>query len=49
MEELEIKSTEHFKAVQEKKDRKQIPIDVPVQGVSRQEYVEGRLREEERF
>jgi len=49
MEELEIKSTEYYKKVQEKKDRKKVPVVVPVQGISRQEYVEGMLRPEEKF
>lgn len=38
MDELAIKQKKYFTAEKEKRDRKKIPIVVPVQGISRDEY-----------
>lgn len=49
MEDLEIRSTTYQKAVQEQRDRKKIKIITPVQGISRAEYEDGKLRPDEHF
>lgn len=49
IEDLAIRRSEYDKQVQEQRARKRIEIPVPVQGISKQEYREQMLRQDEHF
>ena len=47
--ELEIRSSKYERTVQEQRARKKVDMPTNVQGISRDEYVKGMLRDDERF
>lgn len=49
MHELEIKATRYQKQVQDQRARKKIDIITPIQGISRAEYEESMLKQDEHF
>lgn len=49
LEELEVKSKEHQKQIEEQKERKPVKMVTEVKGISKQEIENLMLREEEKF